>query len=71
MEEEPSNKVKVEKDTYEVNTCNLVGLSSIGGRGRNDVRPSNIFWKRLGMPGNTQSLPARRTTGYNRRRSIY
>lgn len=61
---------EIEGDTYEVNTCNLVGLSSFGGRGRNNVRLSSIFWKRLGMPGNMQSFPAKRTTGYYHRFSI-
>jgi len=66
-----SDEVEVRRsNTYEVNTCNLVGLSSFDGRGRNGVRLSSIFWKRLGMPGNMQSLPAKRTTGYYHRFSI-
>ena len=28
------------------------------------MRPSSIFWNRRGIPGNTQSLPSKRTTGY-------
>lgn len=34
----------------------LKGLAEAGGSGRYGVRPRSSCWKRLGMPGKTQSF---------------
>ena len=55
---------------YLVKICWRDGRSSGGGSGRKGTSPSSMRWKSRGMPGNTQSLPSRRTTGYNANRMM-